>query len=89
MVAVGHSVEPGLWRAETDRLLERMAGRFARVETRHRTRGFVLGLLADLPRKNCWTIGGSERVLEPDRVYTAALGPLCAEPRGLAPCAST
>jgi hypothetical protein len=55
-VAVGHSVEPALWRAETDRLLERMAGRFARVETRHRTRGFLLGLLADLPRKNCWTI---------------------------------
>jgi SRSO17 transposase len=33
-----------------------MAGRFARVETRRRTRGFVLGLLADLPRKNCWSI---------------------------------
>ena len=33
-----------------------MAERFARVETRRRVRGFVLGLLADLPRKNCWTI---------------------------------
>jgi SRSO17 transposase len=33
-----------------------MAGRFARVETRRRTRGFLLGLLADLPRKNCWAI---------------------------------
>jgi SRSO17 transposase len=55
-VAVGHSVEPALWTFETDRLLERMAGRFARVETRRRTRGFLLGLLADLPRKNCWTI---------------------------------
>ena len=33
-----------------------MAGRFARVEARQRTRGFLLGLLADLPRKNCWTI---------------------------------
>jgi SRSO17 transposase len=33
-----------------------MAGRFARVETRRRSRGFLLGLLADLPRKNCWTI---------------------------------
>lgn len=33
-----------------------MAGRFARVKTRHRTRRFVPGLLADLPRKNCWTI---------------------------------
>jgi SRSO17 transposase len=33
-----------------------MAGRFARVETRHRARKFLLGLLAELPRKNCWTI---------------------------------
>jgi SRSO17 transposase len=33
-----------------------MAGRFARVETRRRARGFLFGLLADLPRKNCWTI---------------------------------
>jgi len=33
-----------------------MAGRFARVETGRRARGFLLGLLADLPRKNCWTI---------------------------------
>jgi SRSO17 transposase len=41
---------------EADRLLERMAGRFVRVETRRRARGFVLGQLADLPCKNCWTI---------------------------------
>jgi SRSO17 transposase len=33
-----------------------MAGRFARVGTRRRVREFVLALLADLPRKNCWTI---------------------------------
>jgi SRSO17 transposase len=54
-VAVGHSVGRG-WEAEADKLLGRMAGRFVRVETRHRARGFLLGLLADLPRKNCWTI---------------------------------
>jgi SRSO17 transposase len=41
-----------------------MAGRFARVETRHRTRRFLLGLLADLPRKNCWTI--AEHAGDPD-----------------------
>lgn len=34
----------------------RIAGRFARVEPRHRAARLVLGLLADLPRKNCWTI---------------------------------
>lgn len=33
--------------------MSRMAGRFTRVEARHRARQLVLGLLADLPRKNC------------------------------------
>src|SRR5947199_9161295 len=39
-----------------DELLERVAGRFGRVEPRRRIRSFVLGLPADLPRKNCWSI---------------------------------
>ncbi|MFE7767672.1 IS701 family transposase [Streptomyces sp. NPDC057438] len=34
----------------------RIAGRFARVEPRRRAGWLVLGLLTDLPRKNCWTI---------------------------------
>jgi SRSO17 transposase len=55
-VAAGHSVDAGRWDAESDRLLDLMAARFPRVETRRRVRGFVLGLLADLPRKNCWSI---------------------------------
>jgi hypothetical protein len=55
-VAAGHSVDAGRWDTETDRLLGRMAARFPRVETRRRVRGFVLGLLADLPRKNCWSL---------------------------------
>jgi SRSO17 transposase len=37
-------------------LLGRVAGRFGRVEPRRRARAFVCGLLAELPRKNCWTI---------------------------------
>jgi hypothetical protein len=37
-------------------LLGRVAGRFGRVEPRQRARAFVLGLLAELPRKSCWTI---------------------------------
>ena len=36
--------------------MDRIARRFARVEPRRRARAFVLGLLADLPRENCWTI---------------------------------
>jgi SRSO17 transposase len=57
-VAVSHSVEvdPGRWQAGLEELLGRVAGRFGRVEPRRRARAFVLGLLAELPRKNCWTI---------------------------------
>ncbi|MBZ4322970.1 IS701 family transposase [Streptomyces huiliensis] len=36
--------------------MTRIAGRFARSEPRCRVGKFVRGLLADLPRKNCWTI---------------------------------
>src|SRR6266542_5108481 len=57
-VAAGHSVEldPARWQELFDELLGRVAGRFARVDLRHRARAFVRGLLADLPRKNCWTL---------------------------------
>lgn len=34
----------------------RIADRFARVEPRRRAGRLVLGLLSDLPRKNCWSI---------------------------------
>jgi SRSO17 transposase len=36
--------------------LDRVGGRFARVETRLRFARFLDGMLAELPRKNCWTI---------------------------------
>jgi SRSO17 transposase len=39
-----------------EELLGRVAGRFPRGEPRRRIRGFVQGLSADLPRRNCWTI---------------------------------
>jgi SRSO17 transposase len=57
-VAAGHSLEvdPGRWQAGLEELLGRVAGRFGRVEPRRRARAFVLGLLAELPRKNYWTI---------------------------------
>jgi SRSO17 transposase len=57
-VAAGRSVEvdPARWQAGLEELLGRVAGRFGRVEPRRHAKAFVLGLLADLPRKNCWTI---------------------------------
>ena len=39
-----------------DELMLRIGARFRRVEPRRRARAFVLGLLAGLPRKNCWTL---------------------------------
>src|SRR3954466_4248137 len=43
-----------------------MGGGFGRVELRRRVRGFLLGLLADLPRKNCWTIAEHAGEATPD-----------------------
>jgi SRSO17 transposase len=67
-VAAGHSldVDPGRWQAGLEELLGRVAGRFGRVEPRRRARAFVLGLLADLPRKNCWTIAEHAGDASPD-----------------------
>ena len=39
-----------------DELMTRAGARFSRVEPRRRARAFVLGLLAELARKNCRTI---------------------------------
>jgi hypothetical protein len=66
--AAGHSVEvdPASWQAGLDALLGRVAGRFPRVEPRWRARAFVHGLLADLPRKNCWTIAEHAGDASPD-----------------------
>jgi SRSO17 transposase len=55
-MAAGHSLTPARWQETLDELLGRTAGRFTRIESRQRTRAFVLGLLADLPRKNCWSL---------------------------------
>lgn len=55
-VAAGHNIDPARWREAFDGLLGRIAVRFKRVEPRRRVGRLVLGLLSDLPRKNCWTI---------------------------------
>lgn len=44
----------------------RIAGRFTRVEPRRWVRRLVLGLLSDLPRKNCWTIAERAGEATPD-----------------------
>jgi len=49
-----------------DELMSRIAGRFGRVEPRRRARAFVLGLLSDLRRKNCWTLAEHAGDATPD-----------------------
>ena len=67
-MAAGHSVgvDPVRWQAGLEELLGRVAGRFPRVEPRRHARALVLGLLADLPRKNCWTIAEHAGQATPD-----------------------
>jgi SRSO17 transposase len=65
-VAAGDSVAPARWQAGLDELLGRVAVRFPRVEPRRRARALVLGLLSDLPRKNCWTIAEHAGDATPD-----------------------
>src|SRR4030095_13266189 len=65
-VAAGHSVTPASWQTRLEELLGRVAGRFGRVEPRRHARALVLGLLADLPRKNCWTIAEHAGQASPD-----------------------
>ena len=48
--------------------MTRGGARFSRVEPRRRARAFVLGLLAELPRKNCWTIAEHAGDRTPDRM---------------------
>lgn len=55
-MAAGLSVDVDGWRREFDELMLRVGGRFARVEPRRRMAAFVRGLLAGLPRVNCWSI---------------------------------
>src|SRR5258705_5454811 len=57
-MAAGLSVDVEGWRLEFDELMLRVGTRFARVEPRRRMVAFVTGLLAGLPRVNCWSIAG-------------------------------
>jgi SRSO17 transposase len=64
--AAGHSVEPERWLAGLDAVMMRIAPRFARVEPRRRARSFLLGLMAGLPRTNCWSLAEHAGEARPD-----------------------
>src|ERR1700745_1816184 len=75
-MAAGLSVDLDGWRREFDELMLRVGGRFGRVEPRRRMAAFVLGLLAGLPRANCWSIAehaGEEHPRGMQRLPSAAV----------------
>jgi SRSO17 transposase len=49
-----------------DEVMARIAPRFARAEPRRRARAFLCGLLAGLPRTNCWSIAEHAGDATPD-----------------------
>ena len=55
-MADGASVDLDRWQRGLDELMLAIGARFGRVEPRRRARAFLGGLLAGLPRANCWTI---------------------------------
>jgi SRSO17 transposase len=45
-----------------------LAGCFARVEPRRQARKYVIGLVSELPRKNCWTLAEQAGDQTPDKM---------------------
>lgn len=60
------SVDVGRWKVLFDKLMDRVAGRFGRVETRRTARKMLSGLVSELPAKNCWTLAEAAGDEEPD-----------------------
>jgi SRSO17 transposase len=54
--------------AKLTQLMEALAGCFARVEPRRTARGYLTGLIADLPRKNCWALAQHAGDASPDKM---------------------
>lgn len=67
-MAVGHSVAPAVWRCAFDELLERVSGRFSRIEPRLVARDFVASLLAPVESKNCWWLAEHAGHARPSRM---------------------
>ena len=65
-VAAAYRVDALRWRGLFDELMLTVGVRFRRPEPRRRVRDFVRGLLAPLPRKNCWSIAEHAGDASPD-----------------------
>src|SRR5215211_4638737 len=65
MVATDEAVD---WARGLDRLVERIAPRFRRIEPRRRVRAYLQGLLAPIERKNGWQLAENAGDRTPDGV---------------------
>ena len=61
-------VDPASWATEFETFMGRIASRFARLEAARNAGDLVAGLVSDLERKNCWTIGERAGHSTPDRL---------------------
>ncbi len=65
-VAAAHRVDPDRWWTGFGEVLDRIGGRFRRYEPRRHAAELMLGLIADLERKNCWSIAEHRGAKTPD-----------------------
>jgi SRSO17 transposase len=65
-VAAAHRIDPDRWRVAFSGVLDVIESRFARYEPLRHAAGLMLGMLAPLERKNCWTIAEHRGDLTPD-----------------------
>jgi SRSO17 transposase len=65
-VAAAHRIGPDRWREAFTGVLDVIESRFARYEPLRHAAGLMLGMLAPLERKNCWTIAEHRGDLSPD-----------------------
>ncbi len=68
--AAACTVEEGLaaCRMLDELMTGELAGCFARVEPRRQARKYMIRLISDLPRKNCWALAGQAGDQTPDRM---------------------
>jgi hypothetical protein len=67
-VAVAAMIEAGRVEERRAELMGRLGVHFARVEPFTEAGKYVLGLMSDLPRKNCWTLAEYTGDATPDRM---------------------
>jgi SRSO17 transposase len=65
-VAAAQSVSPERWQTAFSAVLDRIESRFCRFEPRRHAAELMLGLLAPVERKNCWTLAEHRGHATPD-----------------------